>query len=41
MTTQPKVQVKKPKNLDLEKAEKMVLEVIAQNVEWVKEMAKK
>ena len=41
MTTQTNPEVKKPKNLDLEKAERAVRTVILNNKKWIKEMAQK
>ena len=41
MTTQRNPAVRKPKNLDLAKAEKVIQRIIRENEKWIKEMADK
>ena len=39
--TQEQPQVRRPEKFDLDKARAMALKIIAENKEWLKEMAKK
>ena len=41
MTTRKSPEIKKPKNLDLDKAERLVRVAIGKNTTWIKEMANK
>lgn len=41
MTSEARPSIKKPGNLDLEKARKMAEKIIRENKKWLKEMADK